>query len=148
MALGSIWLPMPDHRSGVECTDRTRAALRRPEWRARREGLTLETRVVYSPGGLLLEQTRPPSSRRWLLDGDRMTIGRDALSGIHVDDASLSRHHADLVRNGRSWSVMDARSTNGTFVNGRRVSEVDRPGKSGGRYVCELSLILPDSSAL
>jgi len=25
---------------------------------------------------------------------------------------------------------------------------VDRPGKSGGRYVCELSLILADSSAL
>jgi hypothetical protein len=25
---------------------------------------------------------------------------------------------------------------------------VDRPGKSGGRYVCELPLILPDSSAL
>ena len=26
--------------------------------------------------------------------------------------------------------------------------EMDRPGKSGGRYVCELSPILPDSSAL
>ena len=78
---------------------------------------------MYSPGGLLLEQARPPSSRRWLLDGDRMTIGRDPLSGIYVDDLSLSRHHADLVRNGRSWSVIDARSTNGTFVNGRRVSE-------------------------
>jgi pSer/pThr/pTyr-binding forkhead associated (FHA) protein len=83
----------------------------------------METQVVYSPGGLLLEQARPPSSRRWLLDGDRMTIGRDPSSGIHVDDASLSRHHADLVRNGRSWSIVDAHSTNGTFVNGRRVNE-------------------------
>ncbi len=83
----------------------------------------METQVVYSPGGLLLEQVRPPSSRRWLLDGDRMTIGRDPSSGVHVDDASLSRHHADLVRNGRSWSIVDARSTNGTVVNGRRVNE-------------------------
>jgi hypothetical protein len=83
----------------------------------------METQVVYSPGDLLLEQARPPSSRRWLLGGDRMTVGRDPSSGIHVDDASLSRHHADLVRNGRSWSIVDARSTNGTFVNGRRVNE-------------------------
>jgi len=88
-----------------------------------REGLTVETRVMYSPGGLLLEQARPPSSCRWPLDGDRITIGRDRSSGIHVDDTSLSRHHADLVRNGRSWSIIDARSTNGTFVNGRRVNE-------------------------
>jgi hypothetical protein len=86
-------------------------------------GAHVETQVVYSLGGLLLEQARPPSSRRWLLDGDRMTIGRDPSSAIHVDDTSLSRHHADLVRNGRSWSIIDARSTNGTFVNGRRVNE-------------------------
>jgi pSer/pThr/pTyr-binding forkhead associated (FHA) protein len=83
----------------------------------------METEVVYRRGGLLLEQARPPSSRHWLLDGNRLTIGRDPSSGIHVDDASLSRHHADLVRNGRSWSIVDARSTNGTFVNGRRVNE-------------------------
>jgi FHA domain len=83
----------------------------------------VQAQVVDGPGGLLLEQARPPSSRRWLLDGDRVTIGRDPSSGIHVDDASLSRHHADLLRNGRSWSIVDARSTNGTFVNGRRVNE-------------------------
>jgi pSer/pThr/pTyr-binding forkhead associated (FHA) protein len=83
----------------------------------------METQIVYSPGRLLLEQVRPPSSRHWLLDGDRMTIGRDPSSVVYVDDASLSRHHADLVRNGQYWSIIDARSTNGTVLNGKRVNE-------------------------
>ncbi len=83
----------------------------------------METEVVYSTSGMFLEQARPPSPRHWQLDGDRMAIGRDPSSSIYVDDASISRHHADLIRHGLSWSIVDARSTNGTFVNGTRVNE-------------------------
>lgn len=83
----------------------------------------METEVFYSSGGMFLEQARPPSSRHWQLDGDRMAIGRDPSSTIYVDDTSISRHHADLIRQGPSWSIVDARSTNGTFVNGTRVNE-------------------------
>ena len=84
----------------------------------------METEVVYSPGGMFLEQARPPSSRHWQLEGDQMVIGRDPSSAIYVDDTSVSRHHADLIRHGLSWSIVDARSTNGTVVNGARVNEV------------------------
>lgn len=83
----------------------------------------METQVVYSPSGMFLEQAHPPSSRNWQLDGDRMAIGRDPLSAIYVDDTSISRHHADLIRHGLSWAIVDARSTNGTFVNGTRVND-------------------------
>lgn len=83
----------------------------------------METDIIYSPGGMFLEQARPPSSRHWQLDGDRMAIGRDPSSTIYVDDTSISRHHADLIRQGLTWSIVDARSTNGTFVNGMRVNE-------------------------
>lgn len=83
----------------------------------------METAAFYGPSGLFLEQARPPSSHHWPLDGDRMTIGRDPSSAIYVNDTSISRHHADLMRHGISWSIVDARSTNGTFVNGTRVNE-------------------------
>jgi hypothetical protein len=85
----------------------------------------METGIIHhvNPGGLLLEQASPASSRQWLLDGDRMTIGRDPSSGIHVDAFGVSRHHADLLRNGPSWSITDASSTNGTYVNGQRVDK-------------------------
>lgn len=83
----------------------------------------METEVVYGQGGMFLEQARPPSSRHWQLQGDHMAIGRDPSSAVYVDDTSVSRHHADLMRHGLSWSIVDARSTNGTVVNGARVNE-------------------------
>jgi len=83
----------------------------------------MKTEVVYSPGGMFLEQARPASPRHWQLEGDRMAIGRDPSSAVYVDDTSVSRHHADLIRHGLSWSIVDARSTNGTVVNGARVNE-------------------------
>ncbi len=70
-----------------------------------------------------MEQAHPPSSRQWSLDGDRIAIGRDPSSVLCVEDTSISWHHADLIRHGLSWSIVDARSTNGTFVNGTRVNE-------------------------
>lgn len=83
----------------------------------------METAAFYGPSGLFLEQARPPSSRHWPLDGDVLAIGRDPSSAICVNDATISEHHADLIRRGLSWLVVDARSTNGTFVNDRQVNE-------------------------
>ena len=83
----------------------------------------MNTEVVYRPDGLFLEQVRPPSSRHWPLDGDRMPVGRDPSSAVYVNDASVSWHHAELVRRGLAWSIVDTRSTNGTFVNDARANE-------------------------
>jgi pSer/pThr/pTyr-binding forkhead associated (FHA) protein len=83
----------------------------------------MNTEVVYRSDGLFLEQVRPPSSRHWQLDGDRMAVGRDPSSAVYVNDASVSWHHAELVRRGLSWSIVDTRSTNGTFVNDARADE-------------------------
>ena len=45
----------------------------------------------------------------------RMTIGRDAESDIRLNDLSVSRSHARLVRVFRDFYVEDLQSTNGTF---------------------------------
>jgi len=48
-------------------------------------------------------------------------IGRGLSVDVHLDDASVSRRHARIVeRSGRAW-LLDDRSLNGTWVNGRRV---------------------------
>jgi hypothetical protein len=55
---------------------------------------------------------------------DRLTVGRDPASDIALAwDAEVSRAHAQLERVGGVWTVVDdGLSTNGTFVNGERVS--------------------------
>lgn len=52
----------------------------------------------------------------------RLLIGRSDHNDIAIGSRFISRHHALLVRHGRSTFLMDLNSTNGTFVNSRRVS--------------------------
>jgi pSer/pThr/pTyr-binding forkhead associated (FHA) protein len=79
---------------------------------------------------LQLERTEPAPPRRWDLTSERSTIGRDPASDVVVEDPTVSRHHADIVRDGPGWAIVDTDSANGTFVNGQRVVEwaAVRPG--------------------
>ncbi len=52
----------------------------------------------------------------------RLLIGRSDHNDIAIGSRFISRHHALLVRHGQSTFLMDLNSTNGTFVNSRRVS--------------------------
>jgi hypothetical protein len=55
------------------------------------------------------------------LDGDRMTIGRRPDSDIFLDDVTVSRDHALLVRRGDDLYLDDLGSLNGSYVNRRRI---------------------------
>ncbi len=114
---------------------RQRAARRRAARKSRTSSAVVPQRVNAEGSAarlqhvFVLEQVRPPSSRLWTLNGDSLTIGRDPASDIFVDDLGVSRHHANLVRDGRHWSITDADSTNGTSVNGARIrTMILRPG--------------------
>ncbi|MDH3267105.1 MAG: FHA domain-containing protein, partial [Gammaproteobacteria bacterium] len=52
----------------------------------------------------------------------RLLIGRAEHNDIAIDSDFISRHHTLLVRHGASTFLMDLNSTNGTFVNSKRVS--------------------------
>ncbi|MEV5984358.1 FHA domain-containing protein [Streptomyces sp. NPDC052051] len=64
------------------------------------------------------------NGRTWTLDASRpYTLGRDPQGDIVLDDARVSWRHATIAWNGRSWAIEDHGSTNGTFVQGRRIQQ-------------------------
>jgi hypothetical protein len=58
------------------------------------------------------------------LTAEPITVGRDPKNDIVLDDRRVSRRHAEVrLRLGR-YTLYDLQSTNGTFVNGRRIAEM------------------------
>ena len=53
--------------------------------------------------------------------GDRALIGRSPECDVFLDDVTVSRRHAELVRDGNEFTIRDLGSLNGTFVNKRRI---------------------------
>ncbi len=72
-------------------------------------------------GWQLLVQQGPRVGQVFDLNKPVVTIGREAGSDIVLEDPQVSRHHARLTLQGDSYFVEDLGSTNGSFVNGRRV---------------------------
>ena len=75
-----------------------------------REGAAL---VVRAGGGR--------EGESFALDADRMTIGRRPESSVFLDDVTVSRDHALIVRRGTDHHLDDLGSLNGTYVNRRRI---------------------------
>ena len=73
--------------------------------------------VLASPGG------EPPAGQSFGLDVIT-ALGRDVNNAIVIDDPFASAEHAILTYRGRSWYLEDLGSTNGSYVNGRRVEGV------------------------
>ncbi|MFE2458746.1 FHA domain-containing protein [Streptomyces sp. NPDC059402] len=66
------------------------------------------------------------NGRTWTLDPSRSyALGRDPQGELVFDDARVSWRHATISFNGRSWVVEDHGSTNGTFVHGQRVQQME-----------------------
>jgi pSer/pThr/pTyr-binding forkhead associated (FHA) protein len=71
------------------------------------------------PGGVGMLIVRQGSKRgsRMALDTDRVTIGRHPESDIFLDDITVSRRHAEVIRTESGHDVIDAGSLNGTYIN-------------------------------
>lgn len=54
------------------------------------------------------------------LDKASVIIGRDAAADFAINDERLSRRHASLTRDGNGFVMVDLKSLNGSYVNGRR----------------------------
>ncbi|MEE1801856.1 MULTISPECIES: FHA domain-containing protein [unclassified Streptomyces] len=66
------------------------------------------------------------NGRTWTLDPSRSyTLGRDPQGDLVIDDARVSWRHATLRWGGRGWVIEDHGSTNGTYVQGRRIQQME-----------------------
>ncbi len=73
---------------------------------------------------------------------DRTTIGRVEDNTFQIPEASISSHHCEILRRGGDVVVKDLDSTNGTFINGEKVTEtVLKPGQTLRLGQIELQLV-------
>ncbi|HET8615955.1 MAG TPA: FHA domain-containing protein [Actinomycetales bacterium] len=74
------------------------------------------------PGTALLRVDHGPNAgARFLLDAEVTTVGRHPHSDIFLDDVTVSRKHAEFVRDATGFAVKDVGSLNGTYVNRTRI---------------------------
>jgi hypothetical protein len=79
------------------------------------------TDVAADSGALVIRSGGGRVGQSFPLRGERMTIGRSPDTEIFLDDVTVSRNHAVLVRRSGAWFLDDSGSLNGTYVNRRRI---------------------------
>ena len=77
--------------------------------------------VAAQSGALVIRSGGGRVGQSFPLTGEKMTIGRSPEAGVFLDDVTVSREHATLVRRGGDWFLDDSGSLNGTYVNRQRV---------------------------
>ncbi len=82
---------------------------------------TVASAMRESGGGVGAGTLVMPSGERMPLSGQVITVGRLAESGIPLNDANVSRRHAEFRARGTSFAIVDLGSTNGSKVNGVRI---------------------------
>lgn len=89
-----------------------------PEERAAVEALPVGS-------ALLVAREGPNRGARFLLDQDKVTVGRHPDADIFLDDVTVSRQHATFERYNSGFKVVDAGSLNGTYINNDRVDSLE-----------------------
>jgi pSer/pThr/pTyr-binding forkhead associated (FHA) protein len=93
--------------------------------------------ALPSGSALLIVRRGPTAGARFLLDADLTTVGRHPEADIFLDDVTVSRRHAEFLREGSTFQVKDLGSLNGTYLNGERIDAVrlgDRAEVQVGKF--------------
>jgi hypothetical protein len=84
------------------------------------EAVELDELVAQGPT-LVIRAGGGRAGETFLLDRDRLTVGRRPESDIFLDDVTVSRRHAEFSREGEGFQVRDVGSLNGTYLNRERI---------------------------
>jgi len=77
--------------------------------------------VAAESGALVIRAGGGRVGQSFPLTGEQMTIGRSPDAEVFLDDVTVSRDHATLVKRSGAWFLDDSGSLNGTYVNRRRI---------------------------
>lgn len=72
----------------------------------------------------LVVRRGPQPNQSYELTKDVNTLGRDITNDIVINDREVSRHHLRISRTESGFTIEDLGSTNGTFVNGKRLGGI------------------------
>ena len=71
------------------------------------------------------------AGRTYELNVEKTTVGRVEDNAFQITEPSVSSHHAEIILRGNDVVIKDLNSTNGTFINGEKISEaVLKPGQT------------------
>ena len=106
----------------ISAADIEHPALPTGTWNGPELALAEDDAVVERDAPLLTVSENGSVISELKMENTRTLIGRSEHNDISIGSRFVSRHHALLVRHGNTTIVMDLNSSNGTFVNSRRVS--------------------------
>lgn len=73
-------------------------------------------------GYRLIVRRGPQPNQSYDLNKETIALGRDITNDIVINDPEVSRHHCRITRTPTGYAIEDLGSTNGTFVNGQRLT--------------------------
>lgn len=86
--------------------------------------------ALPSGSALLVVRRGPNAGARFLLDTNTTEVGRHPDADIFLDDVTVSRRHAQFLRDGKTFIVRDLSSMNGTYLDGIRIDS-EHPVRHG-----------------
>jgi hypothetical protein len=92
----------------------------------------------------LVVLTQSLAGRSYDLATERTTVGRVEDNAFQISEPSVSSHHCEILLRGDEIVIKDLNSTNGTFINGEKITEgVLKPGQTLRLGNIELKLDVP-----
>ena len=87
------------------------------------EELSVHIPALTEGIGMLVVKRGPNAGSKFVLDQPLTRVGRHPDSDIFLDDITVSRRHAEIVRQGHGYTVRDVGSLNGTYLNRERIED-------------------------